>query len=88
MATKVVMPKWGTGMNEGTILRWMKAEGDQVNEGENIVEIETTKTTQELEAPASGVLLKIILPEGQTAEVRTLIGIIGEPGEDVSALLG
>jgi pyruvate dehydrogenase E2 component (dihydrolipoamide acetyltransferase) len=87
MATKVVMPKWGTGMNEGTILKWMKAEGDQVNEGENIVEIETTKATQELESPASGVLLKIVLPEGTTAEVRTLIGVIGDPGEDISALL-
>lgn len=87
MATKVVMPKWGTGMNEGTILRWMKAEGDQVSEGEQIAEIETTKTTQELESPASGTLLKIVLAEGQTAEVRTLIGVIGEPGEDISGLL-
>jgi pyruvate/2-oxoglutarate dehydrogenase complex dihydrolipoamide acyltransferase (E2) component len=88
MATKVVMPKWGTGMNEGTILRWMKAEGDQVNEGEPLAEIETTKATQELESPGSGTLLKIILPEGTTAEVRTLIGVIGAPGEDISGLLG
>ena len=88
MATKVVMPKLGTGMNEGTILRWLKAEGDSVNEGEPIVEIETTKTVEEMEAPGSGVLLKILLGEGETAEVRTLIAIIGEEGEDLRPLLG
>mgnify|MGYP003382713136 CR=1 FL=1 len=88
VATKVVMPKLGTGMNEGTILRWLKAEGDSVNEGEPIVEIETTKTVEEMEAPGSGVLLKILLGEGETAEVRTLIAIIGEEGEDLRPLLG
>ncbi len=88
MAIKVVMPKLGTGMNEGTVLQWFKAEGDSVAEGEAIAEIETTKAVEELEAPASGVLLKILLPPGETVEVRTLIGVIGEPGEDISSLLG
>lgn len=87
MATKVVMPKLGTGMNEGTVLRWLKSEGDAVTEGEPIAEIETTKAVEEMEAPGSGILLKILLPEGETAEVRTLIGVIGEAGEDISALL-
>ena len=70
------------------MLQWFKTEGDAVAEGEAIAEIETTKAVDELEAPASGVLLKIVLPAGETVEVRTLIAVIGEPGEDISSLLG
>jgi len=73
---KVVMPKWGTGMNEGKILRWIKAVGDTVNEGEPIAEIETAKAVQDLEAPATGVLAQILLAEGEEAVVRTPIAII------------
>jgi len=76
MKVKVVMPKWGTGMNEGTIVRWMKSVGDAVGAGEPLVEIETAKSVQELEAPASGVLSEILLAEGQDAEVRTPIAVI------------
>ena len=78
MPIKVVMPKWGTGMNEGKIVRWLKAAGDRVEEGESIVEIETVKAVQDLEAPASGILSEILLPEGESAEVRTLIALIEE----------
>jgi pyruvate/2-oxoglutarate dehydrogenase complex dihydrolipoamide acyltransferase (E2) component len=78
MPVKVVMPKWGTGMNEGKIVRWLKAVGDRVEEGESIVEIETVKAVQDLEAPASGTLSEILLPEGESAEVRTLIALIEE----------
>jgi pyruvate/2-oxoglutarate dehydrogenase complex dihydrolipoamide acyltransferase (E2) component len=70
------MPKWGTGMNEGTIVRWMKAVGEVVAAGEPLVEIETAKSVQELEAPASGVLVEILLGEGEDAEVRTPIAVI------------
>jgi pyruvate/2-oxoglutarate dehydrogenase complex dihydrolipoamide acyltransferase (E2) component len=76
MKVKVVMPKWGTGMNEGTIVRWMKSVGDTVGAGEPLVEIETAKSVQELEAPASGVLSEILLAEGEDAEVRTPIAVI------------
>jgi len=76
MKIKVIMPKWGTGMNEGTIVRWFKAVGDAVTQGEPLVEIETAKAVQELEAPATGVLVEILLPEGEEAEVRTPIAII------------
>ena len=76
MKVKVVMPKWGTGMNEGTIVRWMKSVGDAVGAGEPLVEIETAKSVQELEAPASGVLSEILLAEGEDAEVRTPIAVI------------
>lgn len=79
MKVKVVMPKWGTGMNEGTIVRWMKAVGDAVEAGEPLVEIETAKSVQELEAPATGVLTEILLAEGEDAEVRTPIAVIETP---------
>jgi len=76
MRIKVIMPKWGTGMNEGTIIKWLKAVGDTVNEGEPLVEIETAKTTQDLESPATGTLTEILLAEGEEAEVRTPIAVI------------
>jgi pyruvate/2-oxoglutarate dehydrogenase complex dihydrolipoamide acyltransferase (E2) component len=76
MATAVVLPKWGMGIEEGTVTRWLKREGDAVTRGEPLVEIETAKATQEVEAPASGKLVKILLPEGQTAAVNTEIALI------------
>ncbi|EQA99778.1 hypothetical protein L288_19020 [Sphingobium quisquiliarum P25] len=76
MRVKVVMPKWGTGMNEGTIIKWLKSVGDKIKAGEMLVEIETSKSTQEMEAPASGTLIEILLPEGEEAEVRTHIATI------------
>lgn len=78
MATKVVLPKWGMGIEEGTVVRWLKATGDRVEKGEPIVEIETAKATQEVEAPVSGTLRQILLPEGQAAVVNTEIAVIEE----------
>lgn len=78
MSTKVVIPKAGMGTTEGTIARWLKMEGDTVTEGEVIVEIETAKAIEEVPAPTSGVLARILLAEGQTAEVHTEIAIIEE----------
>ena len=78
MTTKLVLPKWGMGLTEGTILQWLKAEGDPITKGEPIVEIETAKATQEVEAPVSGVLTKILLAEGETADVNTEIAEIEE----------
>jgi pyruvate/2-oxoglutarate dehydrogenase complex dihydrolipoamide acyltransferase (E2) component len=76
MSTNIVLPKWGMGIDEGTVVRWLKNEGDRVQQGEPIVEIETAKATQEVEAPASGVLVKILLAQGETAAVNSAIGII------------
>jgi pyruvate/2-oxoglutarate dehydrogenase complex dihydrolipoamide acyltransferase (E2) component len=76
MTTKVILPKWGMGIEEGTVTRWLKAEGDKVSQGEPIVEIETAKATQEVEAPASGTLAKILLAQGETAAVNTEIAVI------------
>lgn len=76
MTTKVILPKWGMGIEEGTVTRWLKAEGESVTKGEPIVEIETAKATQEVEAPASGKLAKILLAQGETAAVNTEIAVI------------
>jgi pyruvate dehydrogenase E2 component (dihydrolipoamide acetyltransferase) len=72
-------------MESGTIVKWLKAEGDPVEKGEALYELDTDKVTQEVEAEASGVLLKITVAEGE-ADVGTTIAVIGEQGEDVSAL--
>lgn len=74
--TKVLIPKEGMGTTEGTILKWLKAEREAVREGEPIVEIEFAKAVQEIPAPVTGVLTKILLAEGRTAEVYTEIAII------------
>ena len=87
MADEVKLPRLGQGMESGTIVKWLKAEGDQVEKGEPLYELDTDKVTQEVEAEASGVLLKIAVAEGE-ADVGTTIAVIGEQGEDVSALAG
>ena len=82
MATEVKLPRLGQGMESGTIVKWLKAEGDRVEKGEALYELDTDKVTQEVEAEASGVLLKIAVTEGEV-EVGKTIGFIGDTGEDV-----
>jgi 2-oxoglutarate dehydrogenase E2 component (dihydrolipoamide succinyltransferase) len=84
MATKVIMPSMGEGVNEGTIARWLKKEGDRVEKYEPILEIETDKVTTEATAEVAGVLLKIHIPEGTTVTAGTVLAEIGAPGEQVS----
>jgi pyruvate dehydrogenase E2 component (dihydrolipoamide acetyltransferase) len=78
MTSRVLIPKVGMGTTEGTIAKWLKAEGDSVTEGEVIVEVEMAKAVEEVCAPVTGVLAKILLAEGQTAEVSTAIALIEE----------
>jgi pyruvate/2-oxoglutarate dehydrogenase complex dihydrolipoamide acyltransferase (E2) component len=78
MATKVNFPKAGMGIEEGTVVRWLKGLGDKVQEGDPLVEIETAKALQEVVAPATGVLVEILLPEGEVAAVNTTLGMIQE----------
>src|SRR5436309_14327247 len=85
MATEIKLPRLGQGMESGTIVKWLKAEGDHVEKGEPLYELDTDKVTQEVEAEASGVLLKITVAGGD-ADVGTTIAIIGEQGEDISAV--
>ncbi len=85
MATEVKLPRLGQGMESGTIVRWLKSEGETVEKGEPLYELDTEKVTQEVEAEASGVLLKIAVSEGEV-EVGRTVAVIGEQGEDVSAV--
>jgi pyruvate dehydrogenase E2 component (dihydrolipoamide acetyltransferase) len=87
MATKVIMPKLSPTMEEGQISRWLKKEGDKVSMGEPLAEIDTDKATMEMQALANGVLRKILINEGQSAPLGQLIAVIGEPNEDIAALL-
>jgi pyruvate dehydrogenase E2 component (dihydrolipoamide acetyltransferase) len=80
MATEVKLPRLGQGMESGTIVKWLKSEGEQVEKGEALYELDTDKVTQEVEAEASGVLLKIAVAEGEVAVGKT-IGFIGAEGE-------
>ena len=84
MATEIKLPRLGQGMEAGTIVRWLKSEGEQVEKGEPLYELDTDKVTQEVEADASGVLLKIAVSEGEVPVGQT-IAVIGEEGEQVSA---
>lgn len=81
MAIDVRMPKLSDNMEEGTIIRWMKAPGDQVEKGEPLAEVETDKADVELEASDSGVLQEIKVPEGQSATVGAVIAVLGAAGE-------
>src|SRR2546426_12824451 len=82
MATEVKLPRLGQGMESGTIVKWLKSEGDKVEKGEPLYELDTDKVTQEVEAEASGVLLKIAISSGEV-EVGRTIAVIGEQGEQV-----
>jgi pyruvate dehydrogenase E2 component (dihydrolipoamide acetyltransferase) len=84
--TNVIMPSLGFDMTEGQLARWLKNEGEQVEKGQAIAEIETEKATVEIEAAASGILARIIVQAGQTVPVGTVIGIIAEAGEEVAAV--
>ena len=83
MAPEVKLPRPGQGMESGTIVKWLKSEGEPVQKGEALYELDTEKVTQEVEAEASGVLLKIAVQEGEV-EVGRTVAIIGEEGEQVS----
>jgi pyruvate dehydrogenase E2 component (dihydrolipoamide acetyltransferase) len=85
MATEVKLPRLGQGMESGTIVRWLKSEGDEVKKREPLYELDTDKVTQEVEAEAEGVLLKILVDEGEV-EVGKTIAVIGKAGEDVSSV--
>ncbi|HXV95896.1 MAG TPA: dihydrolipoamide acetyltransferase family protein [Gaiellaceae bacterium] len=83
MSSQVTLPRLGQGMESGTIVRWLKAEGDSVEKGEPLYELDTEKVTQEVEAEASGIVLRILAGEGEEIEVGKAIAVIGEPGEEV-----
>ena len=73
---KVLLPQFGMGMQDGEIVRWMKAVGDHVEAGEPLLEVEAAKTTVEVPSPGTGTLVEIVVPEGETAAVRAHIATI------------
>src|SRR5437660_4521297 len=83
MAQEIVLPQWGMEMQDATVVRWLKREGDPVQEGEPLVELETAKIATELESIASGVVAYILIPEGATVPIRTVLAIVTAPGEQV-----
>ena len=83
MATEVVLPMLGITVEKGKILRWLKFEGERVEKGESIFEVEADKVTTEVESPASGILKKILVPENVELPVLTVVGVITAEGEKV-----
>ncbi len=87
MATPIAMPKLGLAMKVGTVGKWLKNEGDKVKKGEALVEVMTDKITNKVESPAEGILIKIVAAKGAKLPIGGLMGVIGEAGEDIAAIL-
>jgi len=87
MAKKVILPKLGQTMEEGTIVEWLKQEGDEVNRGDVLFTLESDKAVLEVESRSKGVLRKILLEPGTTVPVMTPVGIIADADEDITAIL-
>src|SRR5574338_608851 len=85
MATKVLVPLLGEGVEEITVIKWLKQEGETVKELEPLLEVNTDKVDTEIPAPTSGTVLKILLPEGTPAKVGEVLAFIGKPGEALDA---
>jgi len=83
MAEVIKMPKLGLSMQKGTIVKWLFKEGERVEKGEPLLEIETEKIVNEVESPISGILLKIYVHEGETAPILAPLGVIGKIGEKI-----
>ena len=84
MATDVIMPQMGESIAEGTVVKWLKHPGDRVQRDEPLFEISTDKVDAEIPSPAEGVLLEVIVPEGETVDINTVVGRIGAEGEKPS----
>lgn len=87
MAVTITMPKLGLSMKTGTVAKWLKNEGDSVKKGDALVEIMTEKITNTVEAPAEGVLLKVVAPKGAKLPIGALLGVIGAAGENIAEIL-
>jgi pyruvate dehydrogenase E2 component (dihydrolipoamide acetyltransferase) len=85
MAQAVILPKLGQATEESTIVKWLKKEGEPVRKGDILFEMETDKAVLEAESFFAGTLLKILVPEGSTVPVNTVVAYIGKPGESVPA---
>jgi pyruvate dehydrogenase E2 component (dihydrolipoamide acetyltransferase) len=84
----VTMPKWGLTMKRGKLTKWFKKEGDLIKKGEELFEVETDKITNKVEAPSGGILFQIVVPEGTTVGVGTILAVIAAPGEEPERIEG
>ena len=87
MATKVIIPNTGEKESHGSIGMWFKKEGEPVQKGDPLCTVETAKASVEIEAPCSGILLKVLAPRDSEVSVGDCIAIIGESGENISSLI-
>ena len=87
MAVRVDMPQLGLTMEQGTVLRWIKREGERVERGEPLLVIMTEKVEYEMESPGAGVVRKIVAEEGAVLPVGKPMAILGTPDEDISVVL-
>jgi pyruvate dehydrogenase E2 component (dihydrolipoamide acetyltransferase) len=87
MATKIILPKLGQTMEEGTIVEWLKKEGDTINRGDVLFQVESDKAVLEVEATDKGVLRKILVDKGGKVPILSTVAIMGAANEDISALL-
>jgi pyruvate/2-oxoglutarate dehydrogenase complex dihydrolipoamide acyltransferase (E2) component len=85
MATKVLVPRLGEGVDELTVVKWLKTEGSPVKELESLLEVETDKVVTEIPSPAAGIVLKILVPENTSAQVGEIMAWIGQAGESIPA---
>ena len=76
MIVEVRLPQWGMGMQEGTIVKWLKFPGDHVEKGEALLEVESAKVTDVLEAPSSGTIARLLAADGETVAVQTVVAEI------------
>ena len=81
MPVPITLPQWGMGMNDGTVIKWLKSVGDPVKKGDQLVEIESSKVNAEVEATADGTLGRVIVEEGKTVNVGTVLGLLLSEGE-------
>src|SRR5438067_1179504 len=87
MATVIVMPRLSPTMEEGVLAKWTKKEGDKISPGDIIAEVETDKANMDFPLEDEGVILKQLAREGETVKLGAPVGILGEAGEDIAALL-
>ena len=83
MPTEVIMPQLGESVVEGTVTKWLKQVGDQVEEFEPLLEVNTDKVDTEVPSPSTGTVLEVYVQEGETVEAGTLLAMLGQPGEEV-----
>ena len=88
MSVNVTMPKMGMTMKEGKVSKWYKKEGDSVEKGEDLVEVETEKITNKIESPGSGLVFQIVVPVGESVPVGTILAVIAQAGEQPERIEG